>query len=606
MIPSRSEKPYGDSRSLQVALGYAAITIFVLISYIVVVGRYEDFAAHVLPSGDPFTYTVGWFRVVDEARTHYLKTIVSIMGHHFGGWYRLMQMEIAVLAPILSKDPAVLCIINYLIWGFGTAAVFRLGIKIGLGTGRAFVVALIPWIWPVNYGFSDYTSMPVLGLDAAFTGALTLALANSFVFALDPRNRLNGLIAAASIGIAIWGRGNSAPVVALVVGWPCLLAVWNAVRIGDRRARFNVALAAAIAAAMTVEFYASYWPQLRGYYGQHADFFERHHWTLHDALPYLKNIPGFMYWRAEDSWVTEWLSWTSHLVPIFTLFTTWRDTAIASGRREAYRQFAIAGALIYFGTFAADLALWTDPQMTLFNALLIWRPMLIGLSLSVTVLFLRLTDAAQTSRESWLPLPVGAAFLVWGALWSAHNTPWSWGVGRPSPAVVERFALAIDPMLEGSGPLSMLWYGSWNPAILQYYRAKDDYPPLTFYRGQYADKIWDQSDYSEENRAHTLEEIKANFRKAGLIIIPEYLSDYSSVDPYAFYHFKKDWANWLNSADAPRLRVIMIMQNSPTIRLLVLQREDLAHGRGDPFRVPWGDRPTTPPPDYSDAVARFK
>jgi hypothetical protein len=77
------------------------------------------------------------------------------------------------------------------------------------------------------------------------------------------------------------------------------------------------------------------------------------------------------------------------------------------------------------------------------------------------------------------------------------------------------------------------------------------------------------------------------------------------VHPYAFYHFKQDWANWLNSPEAPRLRVRLILQESPRLRLLVLQREELAQGRGDPFRLPWGNRPPTFTPDYSDAVIRF-
>ena len=214
-----------DRRSLDHALGYAAITIFVLLSYVAVLGRYENFVNGVLPAGDPFTYTVGWFWIVDHARAEYFQTLLLVFRDGF--WYRLLSVEIALLSPILTKDPAVLCVVNYLIWGLGTAAYFRLGLAMGLGAGRAFAVALIPWLWPVNYGFIDYASIPVLGLDAAFTGALLLALGNSFVFALNPRHTVNGIVAALSIGVAVWGRGNSAPIVALVVGWPCLLAVWK-------------------------------------------------------------------------------------------------------------------------------------------------------------------------------------------------------------------------------------------------------------------------------------------------------------------------------------------------------------------------------------------
>jgi len=203
-------------------------------------------------------------------------------------------------------------------------------------------------------------------------------------------------------------------------------------------------------------------------------------------------------------------------------------------------------------------------------------------------------------------LPAGAVMLAWGLVWTAYRTPWDRAIDRPSPRVVERFAAGMDQMLEDTGQLSMLWYENWNPAILEYYRIQDSLPEPPLYIDEYWGNVWSQTDYSPENRVLVLDEIKQNFLKAGMVIIPEYLDDYSAQEPYALYHFKQDWASWLNSPGAPRLRVRMLLQESPKIRLLVLQRDELAHGRGDPFRLPWGARPETPPDDYSDEVVRFK
>ncbi len=356
---------------------------------------------------------------------------------------------------------------------------------------------------------------------------------------------------------------------------------------------------------MTIEFYRTYWGQLREYYSGHGQLIARQHWNLHDAMPYLKNIPGFMYWRSENSWLTMGLSWVSHFVPILALGVAWRSHALAPQRRDACRQLAIAGALIYFGTYLTNLVLWNDPVINIDNALLVWEPMLIGFSLSIIVLFLRVTDPLRIRRDLRMLLPAGVLVLAWGVVWTAHRTPWEWAVGRPSPRVVERFAVGIEQMLEGTGPLGMLWYGNWNPVILGYYRAEDDFPEMPLYLGNHWGNIW-SADYSPENRVLVLGEIKQQFLNTGMIIVPEYLDYYRPVQPYALYHFKQDWADWVNSPGAPRLRVRMLLQESPKIRLLVLQREDLAHGRGDPFRLPWGSRPGTPPDDYSDGVVRFK
>ena len=152
----------------------------------------------------------------------------------------------------------------------------------------SFAIALIPWLWPINYGFEDHTSLPVTALDAAFNAALLWAVAQAYIFVFDlrlsahptsagthigpkhswvifaslwtsrkevsrlapPRRSETGLAGlwsfrdelrfAASailtglvIGVAIWGRGNSLPVVALVVLWPALLAIWLAWRSHD-------------------------------------------------------------------------------------------------------------------------------------------------------------------------------------------------------------------------------------------------------------------------------------------------------------------------------------------------------------------------------------
>jgi hypothetical protein len=600
-------------RPAETALGYSAIVIFVLLSYVTVVGLYFSFTNHVLPSGDPFRYTVGWFRTVDFARSDYFSALSSILQGHWGGWYRLMYIMIAVLSPLMTKDPVVLCVVNYLIWGLGTAAFYRLGRHIGLGAGRAFAISLVPWIWPVNYGFLDNCPLPALALDASFYGALLLALGHSFVFAFNPHSMKSAIIAGLSIGVAVWGRGNSAPVVALVVGWPCLLAVLNAWRSGDQSSRRAVAVAGMLAASMTVEFYWTYWSPIADYYGQHAKIFDHHHWHVQDVMPYLKNIPGLMYWRNDNSAPTMGLSWISHLVPLIALTFAWGKGATPTSRRDAaYRQLSAAGAFIYFGTFFVNLASLTHP---LFGFLFIWRPMLIGLSLSLIVLFLKLTDRLQIKNDLWMMFPIGSAAILWGIAWNSILMPWDSAIGRPDPRTVERFALDVDQLLEesgslgifnGSGSLSVLWYENWNLPILQYYRLKNDRAELPEYHGKNGDNIWiwSEADYLPEERALILDEIKEHFQKAGLIIIAEYLDDYALGTPLAVFRLKNDWAAWLNSPDAPRLRVRMLLQESPTVRLLVLQREDLARDRGDPFRLPWGNRPTSPPADYSNAVIR--
>jgi len=80
------------------------------------------------------------------------------------------------------------------------------------------------------------------GARSAFTGALHIALAMSIVFALDPGRRSMAILAGLSIGVAIWGRGNSITVVALVVFCPCISVVMSALRHKNTTIWINVAV----------------------------------------------------------------------------------------------------------------------------------------------------------------------------------------------------------------------------------------------------------------------------------------------------------------------------------------------------------------------------
>ena len=49
----------------------------------------------------------------------------------------------------------------------------------------------------------------------------------------------------------------------------------------------------------------------------------------------------------------------------------------------AFRHLVTGGAVIYFGTYLVDMVLFANDQsgFSIYQALLVWRPMLIGLSL---------------------------------------------------------------------------------------------------------------------------------------------------------------------------------------------------------------------------------
>lgn len=617
------------------AFAYTAIALLVILSYVLVTGQYAEYLHRVLPNNDPFTYTLNWFTVIDFYRSHgYLSTLASYCFYP-GNWDRLMDIGIAALAPFLSKEPYSICLVNYVLFGIATATFYRLGRRLAAPPWTAFAIALIPWIWPVNYGFEDFTSLPVLALDAAFNAALYWAVAQAYIFAFDltfsvpgspaslaatperltfaeqtrkwnVRRTASAVVTGLVIGLAVWGRGNSLPVVGLVVLWPCLMMLVAAWRSRDYSVWADFVIVGVIAGAMAAQFYAEYWHALRGYYSVHMGLVESHR-SLKDLLPFILNVPGFMYWRAESSFASVALTFASHVFAFVTLVLAWRRRGPFSGPSYfAFRHLIAGGGVIYFGTYLIDMILFAnaEPGFSIHQSLMVWRPMLIGLSLMLTAIASQLFVRAGRTVPRFAPAALAALVLVWGVAWTRVYTPWDLEKSWPSPRIVERFAINLDRIAD-NGKVAVLWYRGWNDRILTYYRLKNDLPPADTFSAADIDAIWSMTDYSEQKRARTLDQVKNVFRHASLIIMPEFLDEYASGPYYAFYRFKNDWAAWLNSEDAPRFRVLMLLPEVQGIRLLVIAREDLAQGRGDPFRLPYANRPKEPQPDYSPAVARL-
>jgi hypothetical protein len=140
--------------------------------------------------------------------------------------------------------------------------------------------------------------------------------------------------------------------------------------------------------------------------------------------------------------------------------------------------------------------------------------------------------------------------------------------------------------------MAFLWYNNYNEPLLAYYRLKDSVGETLLFYGRRFGELWSQTSVLPgEDRAARVAGIVAGieeaFTQAGAVVIPEFVDDYATPDPYTLYRFRNDWAPWVNSAAAPKMRVVAILQESPLKRLLVLQREDVANGRGDPMPLPW-------------------
>ena len=579
--------------------GYVLIGFTILVLYIVTISYYVRFCNWVIPRGDPFTYTNGFFMLLDRADANYFATFHYVFS---SSWYWLLNGMIAFFSPILVKEPFSFSLVNFVMWGLAVASFYRLVRYFKLGSEFSFIAAWILMLFPINYGFLTYSSIPVMGLDAMFLGALHVAIANMIIFVIDPGKKRNACLAGICVGLVVWGRGNSLPVVIMVIFCPLILILYKLWQEKIVRVYLNFLIFLSISTSMAICFYITNWQRLSGYYVSHVTFVTRHQWNLNDAMMYIKNIPGFFFWRFEDSIVTIAMSFFLHSLVLFSVYMTFRSD-IDLYKKKICMLFSITGAFIYFGTYFINILLFTDPLMNIYNCLLIYAPMRIGITLSIIAMLTIFVLKNNIKIKQWTIFPIIFFVIIFGAVMTKIQTPKPIP-GVPTPVEIESFAKNIDGLL-GKGTISILWYRHYNPNILRYYRLKNDLPDANIYRGKYYDDIWWPHDYSEKKRMMVREELKDHFENATMIVIPEYVDSYGLQNPYSFYQFRDEFPRYLNSPDAPRFVVRMLLYDYYDNRLLVLQRESEAKGLGEPLKLPYGPSINQQKEDYGANVVKW-
>lgn len=564
-------------------ISYLCLAVFVFVSYIIVVGQYYNFCRDVVPAGDPFTYTVGFYNLLDLSHKYYFGGIARAI---YANWYWALNLFVAVFSPILIKQPFSIAIVNYIAYFIASASFFRLARSLNLSAAWSFVCALVLWIYPVNYGFDTYSSMPVLGLDSMFNAVLYIGIANLLVYMLHPESRKNAILAGIGVGFSVWGRGNSLPVVFMIAIFPSLVLFFHAIRNKQSVLWVNFVCYAILVLLFCLLFYGYMWGPISTYYTAHVHFVERHHWTLSSAIPYFKNIPGFFFLREANTFLIILICMICHIFMLFALWYCWRHVKL--------RLLVGTAVLVYFATFLVNVSLFTDPQMNIYNCLLIYRPMILAMTLAIIAVIAQYYLQSRRDIRMSVVVLISLLLLIFGYVVTRLQTP-SHIKGTPSPFKIKLATQMLRKIAGDKGTLLVLWYGNYNPVIFSYYQLEANQQPIpTFYSKNY-NYIWSQWDYSPANSKRIKLFLKNAFAHATIIILPSYARGYGwgpnrYRGPYAFYRHAKDMEKILNAPGAHKFVVRMVLQDRPSVPLLVLQRKSIARGQGVPLKLPYGPR----------------
>lgn len=582
---------------------YLVILISIIILYSICARfSYLYHQMHV-PRGDPFSYTVNFFLVLDQLNSNLLKTLARIYAG--GSWYWLIYTQLAIFSPMLFKEPYALALINF---GFFTCASFvfyTLGRQLNYQAATAFLLAGIIWLFPSNYGFLHPTSLSQMQLDTAFLFILMSAVGMTLRYALSPSSRMLAWGAGLLVGLSIWGRGNSLPFVAIALFVPVLYIVYQAIK--QPMLRSNAKHFIGVFAGLGLFFYIQNWRALKRYYGVHAGVFEKTSLIDWQAVKHLLIAHPGKFLASSPAYYGIGTLFC-HAIVVGSLLMCamlWqRDKRPMS---QALLLVSATGAMTFYGALAFVVLAFSNQNFYAAHNFLLLQ---IGFSFGAFALLGGIIWVWCENKGGWqlsAKQNFVAALLISGGLlsYSQHFTKKN-GLLAPAapstatPQEVAHFASGLDAFLEGK-KLSFLWYEMYNLAIVNYYRVKNSQPPIDYYQADHLVDLW-QPPFLPENKESILEAFKKTIEEADFVILPEFSSDFYSQEAYPLYHIRDEMEAYLNSEAAPELVVRWVLHEDGDVRLLMLQKQSDALAQGlsqlPKLHKPYGKRNQVPRIDY--------
>ena len=584
-------------------IGYFFIAISTLILYLISMGYSYLYHEANVPRGDPFSYTINFFGVLDLSQTHYWRTLFSVFS--INNWYWLINSMIAFFSPILIKEPYSIVLVNFVIFGLAGASLFRLGRYLKFTVNESYLLSLMTWFFPSNYGFQSPVSLLQMQLDTAFLFAVVIAVINTLIYAMDVGKMKNAFFAAVTIGFAAWGRGNSLPYIMIGIAYPAVIIV-KKIFVEKERGRkknflFNFFIFFGFVSLFCGFYYVKNWPSLSSYYAAHAAVIKQQsHINFSGVIAQIRDIPG-RFWCYKESNRNGIIAGTvmSHFLILSSLLVSFcRRGVIEECNKEILRAISITGAVIFYGVFLFTIFLF---NATAFYVLHIFPIMLAGMILSGFSLFGVLIKKSSLAKMYGLLPLVSVLMILYGGYFTKKHTPLDMESAAATPREVERFSRNINGILQGRS-LATLWYELYSGPIINYYRIKNNLPPLynLYYSEDYNRYLW-APPYFPENNKKIQATLKDTFEKADFFILPEFSDSYFKYEPYPLFQRSDDIMNYLNSPESPQFAVRMVLHEAGGVRLLLLQKEAEAINEGaafEPLELPYGPSSSSGKSEY--------
>jgi hypothetical protein len=579
--------------------------------YLLTATIYYQLNNNIVPSGDPFSYTISLFKLLDYSRDNYWGGVFS--GVFNQQWYWLYKLPVAILSPFLAKEPHILCFVNYLFMAIGTISFGRMALRLGLNLNTTLLLTLSLWLYPGIYGYRTTFSLFTLMLETSFYWILIAFASHLIIYLLDPGSRKNALIAGIFGGLAVWGRGNSLPYVLIILLMPTILILFRWIKNPaiNRNYIGSMMSFAVPFVIMTAWYYSVTYEQLRIYYwdwaqgtaceeDQATGFFSNPEEVLTGIKIIATNFPGVIFTRYPDHISSIASSMIMHLIVAISLMSALRKWKGKSSRKNRLLlSSSLVGAVLYFGNMLMMMLILAPSLGS--GEEFIYHPFLMmpaGLVFSMLTPLTALVSVKIVKKGIAKPLAIpviSISILLYGFYFSKTLTPIDASPDVAKPNDVSNFAVNLEKII-GDNNLTILWYGqAYNRFILDYYRIKNGIPEGNYYASREEISLLTTSYTSECAENIPIEDFRKLLRKLMLksdyIIIPEEIRNFQfMMGQPGLANRREELAKFLNSSDSPKYAVKMILHDYYGTRLLLLQR--LKFGKNpeglDLLQLPYG------------------
>lgn len=508
---------------------------FGLLMYVFFLKYYIKISYEIIPWGDPFTYEIGFYRILNEINNgDYFTAFQRVFG---GNWYWLQNFLIFILSPILSNDPYSLCLINYLFYSLASVTLYILLTNLEIQKHLSKSLALLIWLWPVNYHFGEYSALPVMGLDSTFLASLYCMVFSYLNFLIKTECRFGQVLFGFFLSTSLVGRGNSITVIGLLTIFPTLFFFTELFK---KKLFFKLKdfLVPIIFFVTTISVY--YYMQLKKILEYYAVFKGFLGINFELAYVYLKNIPGIFFYYPDQKTInlvnqTDFvilaITIVSHLINFFVIYKARKIS------NDKIKLFLFSGIFIFYGTFLINLFLWTNPHISIYNAQLIWAPMRIGFVIIICSLFYFYKKNFSDSKSNLLFfLFIFLGFSISALFYNVNKKELYKYKIDSSPEKIKKIGnFIMNNSQNGKGII--LWYDPYvNPRILAYYQSKENKEVWRPFRGKYADEIWNQSYNSSDFQIKVQKEIQDIFLNVDFLVLNENSENYLGGS-YAYYRY---------------------------------------------------------------------